>query len=80
MLVDSLMKKNIAKGKMTEQEREEVMKRVRTVTALSDFSNVDFVVEVPFRFLTLLDHSKTSFIAGSEREHSSQADHLPGPR
>lgn len=52
MLVDSLMKKNIAKGKMTEQERDEVKKRVRTVTALSDFSNVDFVVEVSFRFFT----------------------------
>lgn len=39
------MKKNIAKGKMTEQERADVNKRVRPVTALSEFANVDFVVE-----------------------------------
>lgn len=40
------MKKNIAKGKMTEQEREDVKRRVKTVTSLGDFTNVDFVVEV----------------------------------
>ena len=39
------MKKNVAKGKMTEQEREDVKKRVKPVTQIADFANVDFVIE-----------------------------------
>ena len=44
--VDSLMEKNIQKGKMTQQERDEVHSRISTTTNLDDLANVDYVVEV----------------------------------
>lgn len=77
------MKKNIAKGKMTEQEREDVKRRVKTVTSLGDFTNVDFVVEVRALFASVSRRSRALTLSpnvGGEREHRAQADHLPRPR
>ncbi|KAF9577678.1 hypothetical protein BGW38_006962 [Lunasporangiospora selenospora] len=43
--MDSLLKKDIAKGRLTEQQAEETKSRVATTQTLADFSDVDFVIE-----------------------------------
>lgn len=43
--VDDLLKKNVSKGKMTDQERQEVLSRFTLTTDLKDFAAADFVVE-----------------------------------
>ena len=40
------MAKDVAKGKMTEEEKKAALGRISTTTKLSDFSSVDFVIEV----------------------------------
>jgi len=40
------MEKNIQKGKMTQQERDEVHSRISTTTNLDDLATTDYVVEV----------------------------------
>eukprot|EP01119_Soliformovum_irregulare_P005308 TRINITY_DN17080_c0_g1_i1.p1 TRINITY_DN17080_c0_g1~~TRINITY_DN17080_c0_g1_i1.p1 ORF type:complete len:321 (+),score=84.31 TRINITY_DN17080_c0_g1_i1:128-964(+) len=43
--LDSLMIKDVGKGKITEEIREETKKRIRTTTSLNDFKDVPFVIE-----------------------------------
>jgi len=43
--MDSVLEKNVSKGKMTAQEREETRNRISGTTSLDDFHKVDFVVE-----------------------------------
>ncbi|KAF8942320.1 hypothetical protein BGZ47_006592 [Haplosporangium gracile] len=43
--MDSLLKKDIAKGRLTEAQAEETRSRVKTTQSMADFSNVDFVIE-----------------------------------
>lgn len=43
--IDSLLKKDIAKGRLTEAQAEETRSRVKTTQNMADFSNVDFVIE-----------------------------------
>jgi len=40
-----ILQKNVAKGKMTEQEVAETLGHIKTTTDFKDFGNVDFVVE-----------------------------------
>jgi len=51
--MDSLFQKNIAKGKMTEEERKEVKSRIRTTTNIQEFSKVDFSIEAANEDLAL---------------------------
>ena len=53
------MQKNVAKGKMTEQEVTETLGRIKTTTDFKDFGNVDFVVEV--WALCYFDKTSTKF-------------------
>ncbi|KAF9142986.1 hypothetical protein BGX30_001648 [Mortierella sp. GBA39] len=43
--MDSLLKKDIAKGRLTEAQAEETRSRVKTTQKMADFANVDFVIE-----------------------------------
>jgi 3-hydroxybutyryl-CoA dehydrogenase len=43
--MDSVLLKNVAKGKMTEEERKETRQRIVPTTSLKDFAPVDFVIE-----------------------------------
>ncbi|KAF9103232.1 hypothetical protein BGX29_003650 [Mortierella sp. GBA35] len=43
--MDSLLKKDIAKGRLTEAQAEETRSRVKTSQHMADFANVDFVIE-----------------------------------
>ena len=43
---DKILAKDVAKGKMTEEEKKAALGRISTTTKLSDFSSVDFVIEV----------------------------------
>lgn len=43
--IDSLLKKDIAKGRLTEAQAEETRSRVKTTQKMADFSDVDFVIE-----------------------------------
>lgn len=44
-LMKKLLKKNVEKGKMTEEQTVEVLSRITTTTKIEDLANVDFVVE-----------------------------------
>jgi len=43
--LDSVLQKNVQKGKMTENDRQATLKRIKTVDSLEQLSAVDFVVE-----------------------------------
>ncbi|KAK3830671.1 MAG: 3-hydroxyacyl-CoA dehydrogenase [Linnemannia gamsii] len=43
--MDSLLKKDIAKGRLTEAQADETRSRVKTTSKMADFGNVDFVIE-----------------------------------
>ncbi|KJE88781.1 3-hydroxyacyl-CoA dehydrogenase [Capsaspora owczarzaki ATCC 30864] len=43
--VDSLLAKNVAKGKMQESERKDIVSRFTLTTDIKDFASADFVVE-----------------------------------
>lgn len=43
--LDSMLAKDVEKGKMTIQEKKEAFDRIRTATSLKDFQTVDFVIE-----------------------------------
>ncbi|KAF9930692.1 hypothetical protein FBU30_000153 [Linnemannia zychae] len=43
--MDSLLKKDVAKGRLTEAQAEETKSRVKTTQNMADFNNVDFVIE-----------------------------------
>lgn len=43
--IGKILERNVAKGKMTEEEREAVLDRIRPSTSLEDAAHVDFVVE-----------------------------------
>ncbi|KAI8348560.1 3-hydroxyacyl-CoA dehydrogenase [Mortierella sp. GBAus27b] len=43
--MDSLLKKDIAKGRLTEEQADETRARVKTTQTMADFSDVDFVIE-----------------------------------
>jgi len=43
--VGSLLDKNIAKGKMTAEEKQDILSRVKVAQNYSDFGSVDFAVE-----------------------------------
>lgn len=43
--IDTLMKKNIEKGKATAEDREQTLARIKTSTAIADLAAADFVIE-----------------------------------
>jgi len=43
--MNKLLQKNISKGKITEDIKQQTLNRIKTTTNLSDFKDVDFVVE-----------------------------------
>ena len=43
---ESLLEKNVQKGKMTAQERTEVLQRIQTTTSLDELAGADYIVEV----------------------------------
>jgi len=43
--MESLLKKNVAKGKMTEKDVTDIKSKIETTSKLEDFTNVDFVIE-----------------------------------
>lgn len=43
--LDSLLKKDIDKGRLTQEQADETRARVTTTQSMADFSNVDFVIE-----------------------------------
>lgn len=43
--IDTLLKKNVEKGKATAEEREATLARIRTSTALSELAHADFIIE-----------------------------------
>jgi hypothetical protein len=67
ILIDSILEKNVAKGKMSEEERKATRQRIVTTTSLNDLASVDFVIEVSFAYsLSLLQ----SFILLHSHSHS----------
>jgi 3-hydroxybutyryl-CoA dehydrogenase len=44
--MDSFMGKSVERGKMTEEQKTETLKRIQTTTALEDMKNADIVIEV----------------------------------
>lgn len=51
--MDGLMQRAIAKGKLTEADREATLARITPVTALEPFAEADFVIEAVFEDLAL---------------------------
>jgi len=43
--IDNLLQKDVSKSKATKEEAEETRKRITTTTSLTDFANLDFVIE-----------------------------------
>ncbi|KAG0005560.1 hypothetical protein BGZ65_010796 [Modicella reniformis] len=43
--MDSLLQKDIAKGRLTDEQADETRARVKTTRSMADFSDVDFVIE-----------------------------------
>ncbi|KAJ3117883.1 hypothetical protein HDU96_005016 [Phlyctochytrium bullatum] len=44
-LIDILLEKDILKGRITKEDKEQTLARIRTTDDISDFADVDFVVE-----------------------------------
>ena len=51
--IHSFMNKGIEKGKMTQQEKESILARIKAVTDLKDFSDCDLVIEAVSEDLNL---------------------------
>lgn len=51
--IDGLMQKAIAKGKLTEEDRQATLGRITPVTDLATFASADFVIEAVFEDLPL---------------------------
>lgn len=43
---DVLLKKDVLKGKITEQEKQEIEQRITKIHDIAEFSGVDFAIEV----------------------------------
>ncbi|MEH7097944.1 3-hydroxyacyl-CoA dehydrogenase family protein [Neobacillus vireti] len=51
--MSKFMEKSVARGKMTEEQKQEALGRIQTTTSLEDFKDVDLVIEAVLEELTL---------------------------
>jgi len=51
--MSKFMDKSVARGKMTEEQKQEALGRIQTTTSLEDFKDVDLVIEAVLEDLTL---------------------------
>jgi len=51
--MSKFMDKSVARGKMTEEQKQEALGRIQTTTSLEDFKDVDIVIEAVLEDLTL---------------------------
>ncbi len=51
--ISKFMDKSVARGKMTEEQKQEALNRIQTTTSIEDFKDVDVVIEAVLEDLNL---------------------------
>lgn len=46
MIIDLVLEKDVLKGKLTSEEKQEAVSKISTTSLMDDFADVDFVIEV----------------------------------